>query len=780
MIVVRFIIGILLVFLLHSCYQNVNASKNHTLQVKQVYTVKPDVLALRIDTGKTIYGKQVPYEAQPSDRIEREQHNNWVKRGGNYIGALVGKDRSILHTLDRYMGIPLNTDWADRPASYHITSDEDADYSSSKRPKAVFRKTKPTDMAQTNKGKFEWPLAHVLYLELPVALDPGKNYRLDFQGDNLEDLTFQYQPETTYSEAIHVSQLGFRPDDPAKVAFLSCWMGNGNGLTYPNALTFWLINEQTKQQVYTGTTKLSKASNEVEDPRDRNYTLTDVYLMDFSNFNKSGRYRVCAEGIGCSFPFEIGEHIWKDAFTISARGLYHQRSGIKLGPPYTRVVRPRPFHPDDGVTVEETTTRLMDVDMGLGKENAFSALVNTKTGQQVPNAWGGYFDAGDWDRRIQHLEVARLLLELAELFPNYFETVALNIPESNNKLPDIVDEALWGIDFYKRLQTTDGGIRGGIEIAEHPKYGETSWQNSLDVMAYAPDLWSSYAYAGVAARAAHWLAPRFPDLAREYSESAVRAMEYAEKEYRSYQVQEVLETILNDRNLAAVELFRLTGGDRWHEIFLKTTAHTKPNQIRQQGDAAFVYARTQQSNVDSTVKANAINALLQEADEAISLGANTAFKWTKMHPMHPIGWGTGLGAPKAVTLLRAHVLTNKVDYLQASVLACQFSAGANPDNLIFTTGLGHQSPQHPLLLDQRVMGQPPLPGITVYGPLDFVQFSDYWTIDLLKDVTSPNPSKWPTAEAYFDIFLSPAITEFTVWQTMGPTAYAWGYLAARN
>jgi endoglucanase len=35
----------------------------------------------------------------------------------------------------------------------------------------------------------------------------------------------------------------------------------------------------------------------------------------------------------------------------------------------------------------------------------------------VPNAWGGYFDAGDWNRRIQHLDATNLLFELAEMFP---------------------------------------------------------------------------------------------------------------------------------------------------------------------------------------------------------------------------------------------------------------------------------------------------------------------------------------------------------------------------
>jgi hypothetical protein len=88
-------------------------------------------------------------------------------------------------------------------------------------------------------------------------------------------------------------------------------------------------------------------------------------------------------------------------------------------------------------------------------------------------------DAGDWDRRVQHLKSGLLLLELAELFPDYFGSLSLNIPESGNGLPDVVNEALWNIDFFRRLQTAAGGIRGGIESSEHPRRGEAGGRAAI-------------------------------------------------------------------------------------------------------------------------------------------------------------------------------------------------------------------------------------------------------------------------------------------------------------
>ena len=172
----------------------------------------------------------------------------------------------------------------------------------------------------------------------------------------------------------------------------------------------------------------------------------------------------------------------------SARRFYHQRSGIELAVPYTDFRRPRPFHPDDGIKVYTSTTRLMDTRNGLSRTDPsnFRNLVAGKTDKLLTGVWGGYMDAGDWDRRIQHLISSLYLLDLAEQFPSYFKSLSLGIPESDNPLPDVVDEALFNLDFYRRTQTPEGGIRGGIESDEHPNFGETSWQESLTVLAYEP------------------------------------------------------------------------------------------------------------------------------------------------------------------------------------------------------------------------------------------------------------------------------------------------------
>ena len=748
-----------------------------------VYTVSENIVALRIETGELVRGRQVTYDDQPGDVVN---NNGWVSRRGKTIGQIMSTAPDLIWLVDRVIGPQLNLECADTPDDYQIATSDGTPIS----PISIHRKSDIRGMARTGPVEFDWPMVHTVFLKMPEVLTPGETYRFDFASNGLQNTEFVYKPDQTRSEAVQVSHLGFAPEDPAKVAFLSTWMGGGGGLGYAAGKSFWLIDTATGKKVFRGQTVLSQSAD-TKDLRQRNHNDTDVFVMDFSEFSTPGQYRVYVDGVGTSYEFEIGENTWRDAFYTSARGMYHQRSGIALERPYTRYKRPRSFHPDDGVVIYRSEVPLMDTNMGFDFRDgvdAFETLVATRTDEVVPDAWGGWMDAGDWDRRIQHLDVTRSFLELIELYPEYFDSVDLNLPESDNSLPDVLDEALWGLDVFRRLQTKEGGIPGGIESAGHPVGHEGSWQESQPVMAYGPGIWSSYIYANVAARAAYVLTDYDKTLADTYQTSAIQAMAWADAEL-AQEPDRQNSVIYDERHLAAAELYRLTGEDQWHQIFLNTTVFKEADapiakwQSHDHSHAAFVYARTEQPAVNQQVQQNATNALVRAANADIQAIESSGFKWN-VNPKIRIGWGA-VGPPKTQTLFRAHTLTGKRRYLRAGILATQFSAGANPKNMAYTTGIGHRNPVMPLVEDARVSGQEPPPGITVYGPLDIQDPNGYaqawdWSLQLFADKINPPLWEWPTAEAYFDAYNVIPMVEFTVHQSIGPTAYAWGYLAASD
>ena len=98
-------------------------------------------------------------------------------------------------------------------------------------------------------------------------------------------------------------------------------------LDYSEELEFWLVDSQTNQPVYQGNADYIRGQSQPEDSRGRDYTLSEVHRLDFSNFSAPGDYRLCVQGVGCSFDFEIAESTWQDAFVTAIRGFYHQRSG---------------------------------------------------------------------------------------------------------------------------------------------------------------------------------------------------------------------------------------------------------------------------------------------------------------------------------------------------------------------------------------------------------------------------------------------------------------------
>jgi len=754
------------------------------IHIEDVYPVQTNILALHIKTGKFSCGIQKPYDEQPGDEILYWKQDRWILRNEEIIGSLVGPDENLMFTFDEITGVYPNEFLPSNPLEVKINV-MGTEHNHSFHPQQISKKTRPTNLARINQWEFESTLSHMLYLKLPSDLTVETTYKIDFVDNYLDSINYTYQPRQHHSEAVHVSQIGFRPDDSVKIAFLSNWIGDGGPVAYDEKMSFEIIDDETDEIVFSGTSQLSLLKESSEDEYGKNYAGTDVYYMDFSNVTRPGRYRVYVDGIGCSLSFPISETVWQDAFKLSVRGLYHQRSGIELGPPYTEYHRPRCFHPDDDIVVYASTTPLMDTGNGL-KEGAdnFKDLVEGKTDEIVSDAWGGTMDAGDWDRRIQHLDASRLLLDLALFFPSFATRVDLNIPESTSNLPDIIDEALFNVDFYKRLQTPEGGIRGGIESEQHPRHGEMSWQESLTVLAYAPGVWSSYLYAGVASQASQLVFHYDGDRANDYLQSALHAMQWAENELPNREDHDDPHQVNDARNLAAAELYRATGDERWHQLFLNTTVFSDPTidvylwESHDQADAAWVYVLTQDHSVDPVVYENCFNALIRDADQREQMATSTSYRFTK-RPYYPVIGGVFSSPLESVPLIRAHKLTGEEKYLSAAILSCQMGAGANPLNICYTTGVGSKYPDNLLHLDSRIRCLPPPTGLTALGPLDH----DFFGKDLIVGIDSfiyPVMNQWPVAEFFFDVFWLPMITEYTIHIPLASNIYIWGYLAARS
>jgi endoglucanase len=802
-------------------------------RVVHVGAVDRDILGIELEAGRTEHLAPVAYQPQPGDVIEPTNNRQVLARFGEQVrigpkgqrllrdtdgdgraetlGFIIqpaGSDQRLL-VQDRFVGSRLVTESVDAPQAYRVVSDDDERFADGVVPTAVHCKSRPIERGDVQAAEHHQVMEHKLYLALPHDMREGATYRVVFHGINaaVDHVDYTHRPEQSRSEAVHASHIGYRPGDPFKRAYLSLWLGTGGAHAFDEVDTFQLIDD-AGNAVYTGQVRLGFAADQPEAlKQSKNYAHTHVYWMDFHDFDQPGTYRVLVPGIGTSYRFQIADRgTWSDAFRTSMHGFLSHRSGIELGRPFTEYVRPRNMHPDDVPVYRSGRTRLEGeagaINVGLREQLQIDGEqpIDVSGLTLHPDAWGGYMDAGDWDRRSQHMEASFAHMELLDLFPEFFEGFALALPpdEAENGLPDLLDEALFGIDLYRRLQEDHGGVGGGVESTGHPRDGEASWQETLLIAAFDPDPVSSYIYAANAARAARLLKAYDPDLAATYRASTVRAFDWAQAnggaELARYEARmdtggrfrpERARRELTEARLdASVELYRLTREARYHDAF-REQADAAIDAAPRNIDGLFAYAMLPDDLADPQLRQRARDALVALADVALEFQQGNAFGLASLAPsLPPIGYVAYWSAPEMVVgpiLPRAYVLTGDVRYLRGALAAAHYTAGANPMNITLTTGVGHEGPTGVLHIDSRASGQPFPDGITVYGQTDpgWPTRNTDWAHQWHLRNMVPDSRDWPGHEAYVGINKWAAMNEYTITQTLRPTSYYWGFLAAR-
>ena len=237
-------------------------------KIRHAYMAAPDVLAFVVDAQQMWSAPVQKYTPQPGDEVRRQRPQNYgngkqffwnrfLIRNGVVLGNLVGPKED--HYIPEYKleGEKLDTAWADAPANYALTSQDDAPYRTATAPLAVFRKSKP-EMREWSGGKQPSRLRHELFLKLPRALTPGKRYTLGFNNGSpfAAPLSFVFDDTRLRTEAIQVNQAGYHPRQFEKSARLFQWLGSGGGVDFSALKSFMLVDDKTGKEAFRGEIKL--------------------------------------------------------------------------------------------------------------------------------------------------------------------------------------------------------------------------------------------------------------------------------------------------------------------------------------------------------------------------------------------------------------------------------------------------------------------------------------------------------------------------------------------
>jgi endoglucanase len=228
--------------------------------------------------------------------------------------------------------------------------------------------------------------------------------------------------QVTDTSRIRLNQVGFLPE-ASKIAVV------------PNVEVgeFWLISADTRAEVMRGPLSQSRSWDMSGDT---------VKIADFSAFNKPGRYKIRVTGAGDSHPFTIGNEAYDELLTGAMRYYYFNRAGAPIEKEYAGAFARAAGHPDTLVYLHPSAA---------SRERPVGTVLMS------PKGW---YDAGDYNKYVVNSGIATytLLAALQDFAPT-FQKWRLNIPESENALPDLLDEILWNLDWLRTMQDPhDGGV----------------------------------------------------------------------------------------------------------------------------------------------------------------------------------------------------------------------------------------------------------------------------------------------------------------------------------
>lgn len=637
-----------------------------------------------------------------------------VLRGPRIKGTELQSQRAVTVFADEFAH-----DAVGQADKFRISSDTDKRYGSPRAPVGVGSSRQA--IAANEAGSVE--LESRLHLLLPEALLPGHRYRIRLAGlvnaagnpPDQPEIDLMVDPVVT-SPSIQVNQVGYAPTGP-KLAYVGGWLGDFGPMPV-DATRFQVIELASGRAAFEADLR-PRVAADVE-------SGSDLYEADFSALRRPGHYRLAVPGIGFSLEFEIGDRVYDPVYRTVARFFYHRRNTTLkrpfVDPGFERTgINPRldgVFHP----VVADYPLRHRE------KPFAFKPIVK------------GWFDAGDYGEYIHNAApiwgAIGVAFDLAP--PGHFRDAELEIPESGNAVPDLLDELGWGMDWALSMQdANDGGI--------YWRLSSGTWDMGLpaDVreprFIYEKTTRATAQFAAMGAIYARLIKPYDKNRARKALDAARSAWHFLQvnpaypPEGELYQNPKnhpgggayAVRSALPAQHWAAAELYRTTGEPKYQDAY-RALVDQMPFDVTAAPEATFGHWAMVMSD-----HASQDMVLKEQARRTIMIAADMKRDWSNGHPYrvpkHPnikySGWHTVSGsAMQALPLLQGYHLTGAGEYLELAWLATNMTLGANPLSRTFITGTGSRPPRDPMdrisLNDgvaEPVRGMP-VPGITWHLP----------------------------------------------------------------
>ncbi|HET6147682.1 MAG TPA: glycoside hydrolase family 9 protein [Polyangia bacterium] len=437
-----------------------------------------------------------------------------------------------------------------------------------------------------------------------------------------------------------------------------------------------------------------------------------VHLADFSSFGGTGKGFTLKVGQEVSHPFDIEPNIYRRLKYDALAYFYHNRSGIEIALPFagdkqwTRPAGHVGAPPNQG-------------------DKSVPCLPNSGCTYSL-DVSGGWYDAGDHGKYVVNAGISVWTLlnqyERARRLGTAgdFADGKLAIPEKKNRVPDILDEARWELEFELRMQVPAGQPLAGMV---HHKVHDLEWtalgtaphQDPIKRYLWPPSTAATLNLAANAAQAARiW--------ERIDKNFAARCLDAAEHAWVAAQAHPAIlagtaavgggpyddKNVTDEMYWAAAELYTTTRKEPYR-AFLTSSPHFKSVPIAP-GDEGLPSPMTwgQTQALGTITLAMVKNGLpkpeIAEARKNIQAAADAYVDLIKGQgyrvPFKPgkkgFPWGSNsFVLNNMIVMALAFDFTREPRYLEGVNEGMNYLLGRNPLDQSFVTGHGERPLEHP-------------------------------------------------------------------------------------
>ena len=501
-----------------------------------------------------------------------------------------------------------------------------------------------------------------------------------------------------------LNQVGFYTNGPKLAVIMNSREGS----------KFFIIADGKKDTVFKGLLGAERHSA---------YSSTITRTADFTSVRKPGKYFLVIENGTKSYPFRIANSVHHDAAVASLKGFYFMRSNQALDKKFAgKWARPA-GHPDTVVFIHP------------------SAATFKRPAGSVISSPGGWYDAGDYNKYVVNAGITTgTLLSAYEDFPAYFKSLNINIPESKDAIPDLLNEVLYNLRWMMTMQDPfDGGVYhkctnaafDGMVMPGVTKAARYVVQKST---AAALDLAAVCAQASrifvqfkkqlpglsdsclrIAGKAWNW--------AIQYPDSLYNQREINRKTDRDITTGEYGDGSVKDEWLwAAAELFVTTRKQEYYRELADRMS--EPARLPSWGNVAMLgyYSVLRMRRKSPAVAEDIAHAMkdtiLRIAEAYISRSKDNAFGTVMGQSKSDFVWDSNaVAANQGILLLNAYFLHKEKRFLEGAISNLDYILGRNATGYCFVTGTGSKSPMHPHHRPSVADGiTEPVPGLLAGGP----------------------------------------------------------------